>query len=42
VGDMLERCKSGPPAARVTEVAVTEPATHEDLPAGFRFRPTSD
>ena len=38
VDDMVEACRTGPPAARVTDVA-THPA--EDTgEAGFRFRPS--
>ncbi|MDO9383038.1 MAG: acylphosphatase [Hyphomicrobiaceae bacterium] len=42
VADILARCKSGPPAARVDGVAVTERPPGNDLPAGFDFRPTAD
>lgn len=42
VADMLERCKSGPPAARVDSVAVTERPAGDNLPQGFDFRPTAD
>ncbi len=40
VADMLERARSGPPAARVDDVVVAERPVGEDLPKGFDFRPT--
>lgn len=42
VADILARCKSGPPAARVDRVEVTERPEGDDLPKGFGFRPTAD
>lgn len=42
VSDMLARCKSGPPAARVDAVIVSEQASASDLPPTFQFRPTID
>lgn len=42
VADMLKRCKSGPPAARVDRVAVTERPPGDNLPQGFDFRATTD
>lgn len=42
VAHMLTRCMSGPPAARVDGVVVAERATADDLPAGFKFRPTTE
>jgi acylphosphatase len=41
VRDMLERCKSGPPAARVTEIRATESPDGEAVPPSFEFRPTT-
>ena len=38
VDDMVEACRAGPPAARVTHVA-TQPA-QDTRAAGFRFRPS--
>jgi acylphosphatase len=35
---LIERCREGPPAARVERVAVDE--TDETVPAGFTQRPT--
>jgi acylphosphatase len=35
---LIERCREGPPAARVERVAVEE--TDEAVPAGFTQRPT--
>jgi acylphosphatase len=42
VADMLARCKSGPPVARVDGVVVAERATADDLPMGFEFRRTTE
>ena len=42
VADMLARCKSGPSAARVDGVAVSERPAGDDLPKGFDFRPTTE
>ena len=39
VDRMIERCRDGPPAARVERVEVEE--TAEEAPAGFESRPTS-
>ena len=36
---MIERCRDGPPAARVERIEVEE--TREDAPAGFEKRPTA-
>jgi acylphosphatase len=36
---MIARCREGPPAARVEQVAVEE--TDEAAPAGFAARPTA-
>jgi len=36
---LLERCREGPPAARVENVTVTE--DEEPAPAGFTQRPTA-
>ena len=38
VNRMIERCREGPPAARVDRIDV-EPTT-EEAPAGFETRPT--
>jgi acylphosphatase len=38
IEDLLEACRRGPPAARVTDIAVTEADAPED--AGFHIRPT--
>jgi acylphosphatase len=38
IGQMLDACRGGPPAARVE--AVTLHDTHEPVPAGFEVRPT--
>lgn len=38
VGQMLDACRRGPPAARVE--AVTLHDAHEPVPAGFDIRPT--
>lgn len=42
VSDMLERCKSGPPAARVADVITRELDRATDVPAAFEFRPTTE
>ena len=40
VADMIDRCRRGPPAARVADVALLEEGT-DDLPSrGFEVRPT--
>ena len=38
VAAMIERCRGGPPAARVERIDVEE--AREDVPAGFETRPT--
>jgi len=38
VAQLVEACRRGPPAARVTEIAISEAA--EDGVAGFAARPT--
>ena len=38
VAAMIERCRRGPPAARVEQIDVEE--TKEESPAGFETRPT--
>ena len=38
VDRMIERCREGPPAARVDRIDVEESA--EEAPAGFESRPT--
>ena len=40
VADMLERCRQGPPAARVTSVTVLEEGV-AGIPAGFDVLPTA-
>ena len=39
VARMIERCRAGPPAARVERIDVEE--TDEPTPAGFAQRPTA-
>jgi len=39
VAAMIERCRGGPPAARVERIDVDE--TGEEAPAGFETRPTA-
>ena len=39
VGRLIERCREGPPAARVERIDVEE--AQEDAPPGFETRPTT-
>ncbi len=39
IAALIERCRRGPPAARVDDVAVTEAG--EPVPSGFTQRPTA-
>lgn len=42
VEEMLRRCRSGPPAARVDNIKVTEPHPTDDVPPHFEFRRSTD
>lgn len=41
VTTMVQRCRSGPPAADVSDVSVNDVAEPADLPSKFEFRPTA-